>query len=58
MTSSDVCPPNAFACANGQCIPNMKVCDDVSDCIDNSDETSICKGNLKELRTEDFLKPM
>ena len=42
-----VCPPSAFTCANGQCIPNTKVCDDVSHCIDNSDETAICKGNLK-----------
>ena len=41
-----VCPPNAFTCADGQCIPNTKVCNDVSDCFDNSDETAICKGNV------------
>ena len=40
------CPPHAFLCANNQCIPFSKVCDEKPDCRDNSDETTICSGNL------------
>ena len=31
-------PCDAYACRNGQCIPNIKRCDLLSDCLDDSDE--------------------
>ena len=44
--SGENCPSHAFLCANNECIPSSKVCNGVSDCEDNSDETRICKGKI------------
>ena len=41
------CPWHAFLCANDECISSDKLCDGISDCDDNSDESTICTGNEK-----------
>ena len=38
-----------FLCANENCIPEVDMCNGVDDCGDNSDETTICSGNNKEI---------
>ena len=46
-----VCPPSFFRCANGhQCVPKTSVCDNVSNCLDRSDETGCtCADYLRRL---------
>ena len=44
------CPSHSFSCANNECLPHSKICDGVSDCQDNSDETNICKGKIFEVQ--------
>ena len=36
------CEENFFACANGACVPKVWVCDNESDCLDDSDEADFC----------------
>ena len=31
-------------CANNECIPAARLCNEIADCTDNSDESTICKG--------------
>lgn len=37
------CGPNKFRCRNGQCIGGDLLCNDISDCDDNTDELSCCR---------------
>ena len=39
------CPDHSFLCANNECVPYSKICNGISDCQDNSDETKVCTGN-------------
>ena len=38
-----ICPPNAFACSSGQCLPLSLRCNGVPDCPDASDEACGCQ---------------
>jgi len=37
---NDACLEDEFRCADGLCIPNIKYCDGLTNCFDNSDETN------------------
>ena len=43
------CPNEQYTCYNGDCIELEKVCDEVDDCLDGSDET-YCKTITKDER--------
>lgn len=36
------CAVNEFSCQNGRCIPQTSACDKTVDCLDKSDEGSVC----------------
>lgn len=42
---TDECYPNEWACPkSGECIPIIKVCDGIADCLEGGDETSVTEG--------------
>ena len=40
------CPKHYFICGNGKCLKPTEICNGRDDCGDNSDESTICSGNL------------
>ena len=48
-TNSRDCANDHFLCANNQCVVASNMCDGKDDCGDNSDETTICSGNIDRL---------
>lgn len=43
------CPPFAFRCSYGGCIPGKRECDGKSDCADDSDEVTLNCPGVKEI---------
>ena len=41
-----ICPKNYFLCANGECLDQRLICNGNDDCGDNSDESTVCSGNI------------
>ena len=44
--SDKKCSLEGFPCSNGACIPRSFMCNGIDDCGDNSDETTVCSGNI------------
>ena len=44
--SDKECSLGGFPCSNGACIPGSFMCNGIDDCGDNSDETTVCSGNI------------
>lgn len=42
--TKEMCKLSEFKCSDGSCIPLMKFCDGLFDCLDKSDELSGCSG--------------
>lgn len=43
LLTETTCPPKQFRCDSGQCIPNVWVCDNDNDCMeDGADERANC----------------
>ena len=41
------CSIGHFRCTNGRCVSKTQVCNGVDDCLDNSDEVTDCKSDIK-----------
>ena len=41
-----ICQNDNFLCANDKCLEASYMCDGNDDCGDNSDESTICSGNI------------
>lgn len=50
LTAQVTCDSNHFQClSDGECIPNLWVCDDEEDCEDGSDERQHCREYITSL---------
>ena len=55
-----ICPKENFVCANGKCLDAGLICNGYDECGDNSDESTVCSGDIKPttIIIRQILKPV
>lgn len=55
VSESSPCDLGYYSCSNGNCVHEFTVCDGINDCLDNSEETTLCPNGTLQYFQDNFL---